>query len=210
MVSIYIVWQSLSFNWNVQLYLKYVQILSDYSFSSCCMFYCLICFCSPPLPILFCLILLFFSHYIVSDSATPRISAHQAYLSFTIAGVCSNSCPFSQWWHPTISSSATPFSSFPQSFPALESFLMSWLFVSGGQSIGASASALVLPMNILGLISFRTDWFDFLAVKGTLKSLLQHHNSSTLSFLYGPTLTSLHDYLKNHCFVTRQSDLSAF
>ena len=54
---------------------------------------------------------------------------------------------------------------------------MSWLFTSDGQSIGASASALVLPMNILGLISFRIDWLDFLAIEGTLKSLLQHHNS---------------------------------
>ena len=62
--------------------------------------------------------------------------------------VCSNSCPLSQWWHPTISFSVTPFSSCSQSFPASESFLMSQLFASGGQSIGASASASVLPMNI--------------------------------------------------------------
>ena len=56
---------------------------------------------------------------------------------------------------------------------------MSWLFTSGGQSIGTSVSALVsdLPVNIQGLISFRVDWFDLLAVQGTLKSLLQHHNS---------------------------------
>ena len=54
-------------------------------------------------------------------------------------------------------------------------FLMSWLLASGSQSIAASAS--VLPMNIQGLISFRTDWFDLHAVQGTLKSLLQHHNS---------------------------------
>ena len=56
-----------------------------------------------------------------------------------------------------------------------------------------------------GLISFRIVWFDLLAVQGTLKSLLQHHsskasNSSVLSFLYGPTLTSIHDYWKNHSF----------
>ena len=53
---------------------------------------------------------------------------------------------------------------------------MSGLFASGGQSIGASASASVLPMNYLGLTSFRIDWFDLLAVQGTLKSLLQHHS----------------------------------
>ena len=62
--------------------------------------------------------------------------------------VCSNSCPLSQWCHPTISSSVTYFSSCPQSFPASESFPISWLFPSGDQSIGASTSASVLPMNI--------------------------------------------------------------
>ena len=59
---------------------------------------------------------------------------------------------------------------------------MSWLFASGGQSFGASASASVLPMNIQGWISFRIDWFDLLAVQGTLKSLLQH-NHLTASLL---------------------------
>ena len=66
-------------------------------------------------------------------------------------GVCSNPCPLSQWCHPTISSSVTPFSFCPQSFPASGSFLMSWLFASCGQSIGASASASVLLINIQGL-----------------------------------------------------------
>ena len=60
---------------------------------------------------------------------------------------CSNSCPLSQWCHPTISSSVIPFSFSLQSFPALRSFQVSQLFVSGGQSIGVSASTLVLPMN---------------------------------------------------------------
>ena len=66
---------------------------------------------------------------------------------------------------------------YPQSFPASGSFPMSQLFTSGGQSFEASASASVLPMNSQGLISFRIDWFDLLAVQGTLKSLLQHHSS---------------------------------
>ena len=57
---------------------------------------------------------------------------------------------------------------------------MSQLFASGGQSIGASASASVLPKNIQEMISFRIDWFDLLAVQGTLKSLLQHHSSKVL------------------------------
>ena len=67
-------------------------------------------------------------------------------------GVCSNSCPSSQWCHPTISSSVIPFSSYLQSFPASGSFPLSQFFASGGQSIGVSASASVLPMNI-------QDWF---------------------------------------------------
>ena len=88
----------------------------------------------------------------------------------------SNSCPLSQWHHPTISSPVIPFSSCPQSFPASGYFLMSQLFVSSGQSIGALASA--CPSNeYSGLISFRIHWFDFLAVQGTLKNLLQHHSS---------------------------------
>ena len=88
-------------------------------------------------------------------------------------GVHPNSCPLSWWCYPTISSSVVPFSSCPQSFPASGSFLMSQLFASGGQSIGASIS--VLPMNT-ELIFFRIDWFDLLAVQGTLKSLLQYHS----------------------------------
>ena len=67
---------------------------------------------------------------------------------------CSDSCPLSWWCHPTISSSVVPFSSCPQSFPASGSFPMSQFFASGGQSIGISASASVLPMNI-------QDWFPF-------------------------------------------------
>ena len=90
----------------------------------------------------------------------------------------SNSCSSSRWYHPTISSSVVPFSSYLQSFPAYGSFPRSQFFTSGGQTIGVSASASILPMNIQsGLISFRVDWFDLLVVQGTLKSLLQHHSS---------------------------------
>ena len=95
--------------------------------------------------------------------------------------VCSNSCPWSLWCHPTISSSVIPFSSCLQSFPASGSFPTSRLFTSGGQSIGASASALVLPMYS-GLISFRIDWFDLLTIQSTLKSLLQHYSSKVSSW----------------------------
>ena len=90
-------------------------------------------------------------------------------------GVSSNSCLLSWWCYPTISSSVVPFSSCLQSFPASGSFPMSWLFIPGGQSIGASSH--IHPSDeYSGLISFRIDSFDFLAVQGTLKSLLQHHN----------------------------------
>ena len=75
-------------------------------------------------------------------------AAHQASLFITIPRICSNSCPLSQWCHPSISSSVVPFSSCFQSFPASGSFPMSWLLASCGQSIGASASTSVPLMNI--------------------------------------------------------------
>ena len=92
-------------------------------------------------------------------------------------GVHSNSCLLSRWCHATISSSVIPFSSCLQSFPASGSFQMSQFFTSGGQSIGVSASASSPSNEYSGLISFKMDWFDLLAVQETLKSLLQHHSS---------------------------------
>ena len=89
-----------------------------------------------------------FSCSVVSDSVTPWTAAHQASLSITNSRSHDpNSCPLSQWCHPTISSSVIPFSSCPQSFPASGSFQMSQLFASGSQSIGVSASPSVLPIN---------------------------------------------------------------
>ena len=83
---------------------------------------------------------------------TPWTAACPASLSFTVSGICSNSCPSSQWCHPTISFSVVPFSSCLQSFPASGSFPMSQFFASGGQSVGASALTSVLPLNI-------QDWY---------------------------------------------------
>ena len=115
---------------------------------------------------------------VVSDSLWPHESQHaRPPCPSPTPGVHSASCPSSQWCHPAISSSVVPFSSCPQSFPASESFPMSQLFAWGGQSIGVSALASVLRKKHLGLISFRMDWLDLLAVQGTLKSLLQHHSS---------------------------------
>ena len=135
----------------------------------------------------------------------------------TTPGVYSNSCPLIRWCHPTISSSVIPFSLCLQSFPASGSFLMSQFFASGGQNTGVSASASVLPMNIQDWFPVR--WLTLLAVQRTLKSLLQMPqfkiiNSSVLSFLYSPTLTSIHAYQKHHSFVYMdlcwQSNVSAF
>ena len=131
-----------------------------------------------------------------------------------------NSCPSSQWCHPTISSSVVPFSSHPQSFPALGSFQMSQLFAWGGQSTGVSASASVLPMNTQDWSPLGwTGWIS-LQSKGLstprdcptpqFKSI----NSLVLSFLYSPTLTSIHDPWKNHSldqtYLCWQSNVSAF
>ena len=105
----------------------------------------------------------------VSNSLWPHELQHVKLLcSSWTSGAYINSCPSSQWCHPAISSSVVPFSSHLQSFPASGSFQISQSFASGGQSIGASASVSVLQWI------FR---FDFLAVQGTLKSLLQHHSS---------------------------------
>ena len=122
------------------------------------------------------------------------------------------------WISDAISSSIFPFSSCPQSFPASGFFQMSQLFISGGQSIGVSASTSVLPMNI-------HDWFPLEWLVGTPCSprdsqefsptpQFKSINSSALSFLYSPTLTSIHDYWKNHSFdymdLCWQSNVSAF
>ena len=114
-----------------------------------------------------------------------------------------NPCPLSRWCHSTISSSAIPFSS--QSFPASESFPMSQLFVSGGQGIGVSASTSVLPMNSQDWFPLGwTGWISLLS-KGlsrvfsrVFEPQFKSINSLVLSFLYSPTLTSIHDYWKNH------------
>ena len=121
-------------------------------------------------------------------------------------GIYSNSYPPSQWWHPTIASYVIPFSSCLQSFPTSRSFPMSQFFKSGGQIIGALASASVLPMNI-------QDWFP-LGLTGWISLLESPRDSQVsspmpqfksissllLSFLYSTTLTSIHEYWKNHIF----------
>ena len=92
-------------------------------------------------------------------------------------GVYSKPCPLSRWCHPAISSSVVPFC--PQSVLASVSFPMSQLFTWGGQSIWSFSFSISPSNEHPGLICFRMDWLDLLAVQGTLKSLLQHHSSKT-------------------------------
>ena len=101
-----------------------------------------------------------FSRSVVSDSLRPDGLQHaRPPCPSSTPGVYSNSCPLSQWCHPTISSSVVPFSSRLQSFPAPGSFQMRQLFARGGQSIGLSALASVLPMNTQDWSPFEwTDW----------------------------------------------------
>ena len=114
-----------------------------------------------------------FSYSVVSDSLQPHGLQHaRPHCPSPTPRTCSNSCPLSQWCHPTISSSVVPFSFCLQSFPESGSFPINQCFTLGGQSIGASASISVLPINI-------QDWFPLglTAVQGTLQSLFQHHSS---------------------------------
>ena len=94
------------------------------------------------------------------------------------SGVCSESCPLSHWCHPTISFPVVPFSSCLQYFPASGSFQMSQFFASGGQSFSFNIS----PSNEYSGLIFRMDWFDLLAVQGTLKSLLHYHSTKASIF----------------------------
>ena len=120
-------------------------------------------------------------------------------------GVLSNSCSCSWWCHSAISSSVVPFSSWLQSLPASESFPMNQLFAWGGQSIGVSALASVLPMNIQDWSPLEwTGWIS-LQSKGLSRlfsptSEFKSINSLMLSFLHSPTFTSIHDHWNIHRF----------
>ena len=148
--------------------------------------------------------MLLFSHSITSDSLWPHGLQHARLPCLSPSpGVCSNSCPLSWWCLPTVSSSVTPFSSCLQSFPASGSSPMSWFFgASSGQSTGASALALVLPTNIQGW--FLWDWLVWSpciprdSQESSPAPQFECINSSVLSFLYGPTPTSVHNYWKNN------------
>ena len=146
-----------------------------------------------------------FSHSVMSNSLWPHGLQHARppCPSPTLRDY-SNSCPLSRWCHPTISSSVISFSSHLQSFPASKSFPVSQFFASGGQSIGVSA----YPHTFQWIFrtDFLSDWLVRLrcsprdSQKSSPTTQLKGINSSVLSFLYSPTLTSIHDYWKNHIY----------
>ena len=124
--------------------------------------------------------------------ATPQTAAARLPCPSLSPGACSNSCPLSQWCHPTISSSVVPFSSCLQSFSASGSFLVSQFFTSGGQSLGASASTSALPVNI-------QDWFP-LGLTGWI--VLQ---SKGLSGVFSNTIVHKHQFFNTALFMVQLS-----
>ena len=149
--------------------------------------------------------MLSFSCPVMSDSLRPCGLQHSRLPCPSLSSrVCSYSCPLSWWCHPTISSSVVSFSSCLQSFPASGSFPLRRLFKLGDQSTGASASASVLPLNIQGWFSLGLTGFICLLSKGLSRIFstpqFEGINSLEVSLLYCPTLTSVHDYWKNHSF----------
>ena len=139
-------------------------------------------------------LLLLFSCQVMSNSLRQHELQQRLLCPSLSPWVCLNSCPLSPWCHPTISSSllpSSPFSSCPQSFPASGSFPMSQLFSSGGQSIGASASASVLPMNIR--VDFLEDWLVWSSCcprdckESSPAPQFESVDSLVLSLIYGPT-----------------------
>ena len=144
-----------------------------------------------------------FSCSVVSDSLWPHEPQHaRPPCPSPTPRVHPNPCPSSRWCYPTISSSVIPFPPCPQSFPVSGSFQISQLFTSGGQSVGVAASTSVLPMNTQDWFPLKwTGWISLQSGDSQEFSPTPHFksiNSSVLSFLYSPTLTSMHDYWKNH------------
>ena len=159
-----------------------------------------------------------FSHSVTSNSLWPHGLQHTRLpCLLPSTGVCLNLCPLNHWSSPIISSSVIPFSSCLPSFPASGSFLMSQLFSSGGQNIGASGSASVLPMSSQAWFLLGLGWSPCNPMDSQESSptpQFKSINSSLLSLLYSTPLTSIHDYWKNHSFDSMdlcwQSNVSAF
>ena len=157
---------------------------------------------------------LLFSYSVMSDSLWPYgLQLTKLPCPSHTPGACSNSWPLSQCCHPTISFSVIPFSSCLQYLPASGSFPVSWLFASG-----ASTSGSVLKMNTQGWFPLRLTGLSPCCPRDSQESFLtpqfESITSSVLSILYGPTLTSVHDYWKTRSFdftdCCWQSNISAF
>ena len=144
--------------------------------------------------------MLFFSYSVMSNSFQPHgLQLARLPCPSPSPKVCSNPCPLNWWWHPTISSSVTPFSACPQSFVASGSFPVSWLFASGGQSTGASSSSSVLPMSIQGLFPLGFIGLT-LQSKGLSKVFFNITVQKHQFFGTQPSLWSNSHYWKNHSF----------
>ena len=120
-----------------------------------------------------------FSHSVVYNSSAPWTAARQASLSISNSRSYPNSCPLSQWCHPTISSSPLALLLFPSISPSIRVFSHESVLRIRWPKYWRFSFSTSPSNEYSGLISFRMDWFDVLAVQGTLKSLLQHHNSKT-------------------------------
>ena len=145
-----------------------------------------------------------FSLSIVSNSLRPHELQMPDFPIHQLPGACSNSCPSSGWYHPIISSSVLPFYPYLQSFPASESFSATQFSTSGGQNMSVSASTSLLPMSIQDW--FLSGWTGLIPLqsKGLSRvfsnTTVQKHQFFGTQFLYTPTLSSIHDYWKNHSF----------
>ena len=139
-----------------------------------------------------------FSHSVVSDSLWPHELQHTRPPCLPpTPGVYPNPCPSSRWCHPVISSSVVPFSSWPQSLPASGSFPMSQLFAWGGQSIGVSASASVLPMNTQDWSSL--GWTGWISLQ-----------SKGLSRVFSNTVVQKHQFFCTQLSSQSNSDIHAW
>ena len=137
-----------------------------------------------------------FSHSVVSDPSLSHRLLHARFPCPSTASACSNSCPLTQWCHPTISSRRPLL--LPSIFPSIRVFSNESVFLIRWPKYWSFSFSISPSNEFSGLIFFRIDWLDLLAVQGTLKSLLQHHSSETL--ILGAQL-SLWSYSHVHIWI---------